>query len=136
MIVNKFIIVLCVIFLILLLRKLSYENFQATQQSAPSTQITFTDTINYNCENIDNDDVCKFLESVNICKHTTTGGCKPSCKFDINDQEFLNEMDKFKTPNQKVSYCLAKCQEGTSNSYCTNQECLELCNNLNLKSTV
>ena len=77
MIVNKFIIVLCIIFLILLLRKLSYENFQdgtttATPQttSAAPSPVKFSQTIDYNCGEIEDDKVCDFLESVNVCKNT------------------------------------------------------------------
>lgn len=43
MIVNKIIIILCIIFLILLLRKLTYENFQTTTTSSYSSKIRYRD---------------------------------------------------------------------------------------------
>ena len=142
MIVNKFIIVLCIIFLILLLRKLSYENFQdgtttATPQttSAAPSPVKFSQTIDYNCGEIEDDKVCDFLESVNVCKNTETKGCKPACRFNINDPDFQTEIDSKKNSNAKFTHCLTKCGEETENSYCDNQDCIRVCNNLNLKST-
>jgi hypothetical protein len=139
MIVNKFIIVLCIIFLILLLRKLSYENFQSSTTSVPQTTsvappIKFSDTINYNCSEIDKDEVCDFLESASICKNTSSG-CKPACRFNINDPDFLREIDLKDSTNNKFTHCLEKCQIESDNSYCNNQDCIDVCNNLNLKST-
>lgn len=139
MIVNKFIIALCIIFLVLLLRKLTYENFQSTPAAtttptAITTQPVFSTTLNYNCASIDNDDVCDFLEQANICNNTSLG-CKPACRFDITNQEFLKEIDDLESSNQKFSHCLSRCQVENENSYCTNQDCLDVCNNLNLSAT-
>ena len=139
MIVNKFIIVLCIIFLILLLRKLSCENFQdsstsSVSQTTEAAPMRFSQSIDYNCNEIDNDDVCDFLESVNVCKNTDSG-CKPACRFNINDPEFLSQIDSQESTNDKFTFCLEKCQEESENSFCDNQDCIGLCNNLNLKST-
>ena len=147
MIVNKFIIVLCIIFLILLLRKLSYENFQdGTTSAAPQTTsaapspVNFSQSIDYNCNEVNNLDpikmnaVCDFLESVNVCKNTNSG-CKPACRFNINDPDFQTEIDNKDTSNGKFAHCLKECQIPTENSHCDNQDCIRVCNNLNLKST-
>ena len=73
------------------------------------------------------------MESANICKNTSSG-CKPT-RFNVNDNSFLTEIDQRRTSEQKFSHCLDKCQQTQSNSYCDNQDCLSLCNNLNLKTT-
>lgn len=212
MIVNKLIIILCIIFLILLLRKLSYENFyqnnsnsngieevkkdiakksgflagaasiagaysalgkennlpdfknhnidgiseesydiatslgidagskaaqfyedsiqKCSAESAPPILLN-GENVNYDCNNI-KEEVCKFLETANICKYTNSG-CKHSCKFDINNQDFLDDIKKLDNNSQKFQRCLDRCDIQTENSYCTKQDCLNICNNLNLE---
>ena len=63
MIVNKFIIVLCLVFILLLLNKLirHQENFQ------DSTEQVFSTTLNYNCNNY-NAEVCGVFEDSGLCK--------------------------------------------------------------------
>lgn len=154
MIVNKFIIVLCIIFLILLIRKLTYENFQTSSSSSSSESAQsessnttsaapqlFSSNINYNCDNITNENVCNFLENAGVCKVQGSGQsftCIPSCKFDINNRDFISRINEIDTSNDKMDYCMTSClaeTDGVENSNCNQNECLERCNNLNFSNT-
>ena len=75
MIVNKFIIVLCLVFILLLLNKLirNQEYFQN------STEQVFSTTLNYNCNNY-NKEVCQVFENSGLCK-IHGDECKPVCRF-------------------------------------------------------
>lgn len=133
MIINKFIIVLCLIFIILLLNKLirHQENFQSTQAI---TRPAFSTSLNYNCANYDNLEVCKVFEDSGLCKiHGSE--CKPVCRFAPGSPDNQEEIHSVGEDGvARFRKCLEVCNEsntGDDNSYCSNRQCIDVCNSEN-----
>ena len=128
MIINKFIIVLCLVFIVLLLNKIitSQENFQDSEK-------VFTTTLNYNCANYDNNEqACAAFEDAGLCKYVNDE-CKPVCRFapssEQNAETITNAGDDGPSQFRKcVELCEAENNNADNNSYCSNDECLSRCN--------
>jgi len=121
MIINKFIILLCLIFIILLLLKISRENFESTKK-------VFTTELKYNCADYENEAVCKVYENSGVCKWHGDK-CKPVCRFSANTLENQEKIDTGTDSTQKFEKCIEVCgAEVADNSYCDTTDCLDRCN--------
>ncbi len=126
MIVNKFIIVLCLVFILLLLNKLirHQENFQ------DSTEQVFSTTLNYNCNNY-NAEVCGVFENSGLCK-IHGDECKPVCRFAPKSEENVQAIHAAGEDGvSRFRKCVEICEEnntGENNTYCNNQQCIDVCN--------
>jgi hypothetical protein len=126
MIINKFIILLCLIFIILLLVKISRENFQPT-----IAQQSYTTTLNYNCNNYNTKEICDPFEKAEVCKwHGDVNKCKPICRFSADTLVNKTEIDTQITAITKFDKCkkLCEAETGANNSYCNANDCLDKCN--------
>lgn len=124
MIINKFIIVLCILFIILLLIKINRENFQTT--TAQEQEQLFSTTLNYNCNNY-TEDVCKVFEDSGLCVYHDK--CRPVCRFSALENKEDIEKDSNDDPTTKFNKCVEVCEnESKDNSYCNTNQCLDICN--------
>tara|TARA_B100001057_G_scaffold499356_1_gene609690 strand:- start:1075 stop:2538 length:1464 start_codon:yes stop_codon:yes gene_type:complete len=121
MIINKFIIVLCLIFIVLLLTKITRENFQ----DSPSPTFSVTDF----CSNHNgNDKLCKYFEDKEVCRFNEDNNeCSPHCTFDPNTEPHLSQINGLVTGEDKFKKCdeLCESQGGSCHKLFCHEKCLE-----------
>lgn len=109
MIINKFIIVLCLVFIILLLSKITKEHFQSSQN--PTFSVT-----DFCSNHSQSPEICRYFEEKNVCKYDAVEEkCRSHCTFDPTVDPNLTDINRELTGENKYSKCYELCEaEGGS----------------------